>query len=433
MLSVFAGRRQRLLDALGDGLLILPTAPETLRNGDVHHEYRPGSEFTYLCGFAEPEAVLVAWREGARHRAELFVRPRDREMEIWNGRRAGVRGALRTTGVDAAHEIGALWDKMPALIGDHTQLFYALGRDRAFDDALLACCRKVAIAARRRRTPANPAIVDPTPALAEQRIVKAPEEIALLERAAEVTAAGHVAAMRAARPGATEYQVQAALEAEFRRRGSPRNGYPSIVASGANACILHYVENRRTMRSGDLLLIDAGAELGGYTADITRTFPVNGTFSQEQRAVYRIVLRAQKAGIRAAKAGAGCDAPHRACVRHLTKGLVELGVLRGDPAALIKRQAYRPYYMHGTSHWLGLDVHDAGVYQRGGRAAPLQAGNVLTVEPGLYFGTDRQVPRALRGIGIRIEDDVLVTDDGPRVLSGGVPKEITEVERACQA
>ena len=434
--ALHAHRRQRLLDTLGDGLLLLPTARETLRNGDVHHEYRPGSDFHYLTGFPEPDAVLVAWRTGkGRVHSVLFVRPRDREREVWDGVRYGTVGTKRWFGVDDSKPIGELWQVLPKLLAGHRRLFHRLGADPAFDRRLLEMFAAQAQQQRRRQPPAHPVIEDPIPALAAQRLVKDAGELAALREAARITAMGHVAAMQTARPGQREYHVQAALESVFRSAGSPRNGYSSIVASGPNACILHYHENDRTMRKGDLLLVDAGAEFGGNTGDVTRTFPVDGEFTPAQAAVYGIVLRAQLAGIRACRVGAAWDAPHKACLRVLTRGLVELGVLRGPVAKLVKKQKYKPWYMHGSSHWLGRDVHDVGAYQdRGGKAEPLPAGAVLTIEPGLYFGRyDRRVPRELRGIGVRIEDDVLVTAKGPDVLTAEAPKSIRAIEAICRA
>ncbi len=429
-------RRQRLLNALGDGLLLLPTAAETTRNGDVLHEYRPGSDFHFLTGFPEPEAVLVAWRTGRNgQRSVLFVRPRDPAREIWDGRRHGVTGAQRRFGVDEALPIGELWQKLPALVEPHRRLFHRLGGDGAFDQRLLAMFAANARRHRRRQPTAHPAIEDPTPAIASLRLVKDAAELAAQRAAAAVTVAGHVAAMAMARPGQREFAVQAALEAAFRAAGSPRNGYPSIVASGPNACILHYHDNDRRMRAGDLLLIDAGAEVDGVTADVTRTFPVTGRFTPPQAAVYAAVLRAQLAGIRACRAGAPWHAAHRACLRWLTKGLVDLGVLRGDVDKLVAGEKYRRWYMHGSSHWLGRDVHDVGAYQDD-RDAPtrLRPGMVLTVEPGLYFAADdRSVPQSLRGIGVRIEDDVLVTRGAPSVLTAEAPKGIAAIEQACMA
>lgn len=433
--AVFHQRRQRLLDGLGDGLLILPTANEQIRNGDVHQPFRAGSDFAYLTGFAEPEAVLVAWRLGkGRHRAVLFVRPRDKEREIWDGRRAGVLGAKKLCCVDEARPIAQLFPDLADLLDAQVRVFHRLGGDAEFDRRLFGAFARHAAKHRRAHPPAHPILQDPGPAIAMQRLHKDAHEIDALGRAAAVTAAGHRAAMAFSRPGQTERQVQARLEATFRDLGSPREGYSSIVASGPNACILHYHENDRTLRQGELLLIDAGAEVDMYTADVTRTFPVSGRFSPAQRAVYAAVLAAQKAAIRAARPGAAWNAPHAAAVRTLTRGLQKLGVLpRRDVRTQVGKGAFRPYYMHGTSHWLGLDVHDVGAYQDAkGKPVRLRAGMVLTVEPGLYFGPrDTSVGKELRGIGVRIEDDVLITANGNRVLTAAAPKEIAEVEAAC--
>jgi len=432
--ALHRSRRQRILDALGDGLLLLPTAAESVRNGDVLHEYRPGSDFHFLTGFPEPEALLLAFRTGkARHHSVLFVRPRDVEREIWDGRRHGVVGARRRFGVDEAFAFGELWRELPRFLAAHRRVFHRLGVDPAFDRRLFDLFGAQARRDRRRAPPAHPVLEDPLPTIAAARLVKDAAEITSLRAAAEITVAGHRAAMAAARTGMHEFEVQAVLEAEFRRRGSPRNGYPSIVASGANACVLHYHDNDRRMRAGDLLLIDAGAEIHGSTADVTRTFPVSGRFTAAQAAVYRVVLRAQLAGIAACRVGAAWDAAHKACVRSLTRGLVELRVLRGGVGHLVRASRYKPWYMHGTSHWLGRDVHDVGAYQsEAGAPQRLRAGMVLTVEPGLYFArNDRRVPRALRGIGIRIEDDVLVARGKPQVLTASAPKTIAEIESAC--
>ena len=429
--SLHRARRQRLLNTLGDGVLILPGAPETLRNGDVLNDYRPDSDVLYLTGFPEPSVVLVAWRlDRRRHRAVLFVRPRDKTREIWDGRRFGTRGAQQRFGVDEARPIDELWSDLPEMISNDGSLWHTFGRDADFDRRLFEVFGAVAQRRRKRRLPAHPTLRDPRPALAAQRLVKDAAEQDAMRRAAAITCAGHVAAMTVTRPGMYEYETQAALEKVFRDAGSPRNGYPSIVASGANACVLHYHENDRRMRSGDLLLIDAGAEIEGLTGDVTRTFPVNGVFSDPQKAVYQVVLRALAAGIRACKPGAAWDRPHRACVRALTKGLVDLGVLRGDPASLVKADAYRPFYMHGTSHWIGRDVHDVGGYEDAqGRPVTMPVGAVLTVEPGLYFARDdRDVARELRGIGVRIEDDVLITKSGPVVLTSAAPKAVRDIE-----
>ena len=426
-----AQRRRALLERLGDGLLIVPTARETLRNGDVHHSFRPGSDVHWLTAFGEPETTLCAWREGRRVRTVLFVRPRDKEREIWDGRRHGTEGAVALYGVDEAHPSGEFWTRIAELLRPHARVFVRLGRDSEFDRRLFAVFASLSRERARARAnlPAHPVLADPTPEIAELRLIKDELEIAAMQRAADVSAAGHVAAMRAARPGISEYELQSVLEAEFRRAGSERNGYDSIVAGGANACILHYHENARRVRRGELVLIDAGCEIDSYTADITRTWPVDGEFGEAQRAVYAAVLRAQLAAIRAVRPGVPVDRPHGIAQRELTKSLVALSVLRGDPKKLFAKEAFKPFYMHGTSHWLGLDVHDCGRYQDlRGKARVFAPGMVLTVEPGLYFDPhDKALPAALRGIGVRIEDDVLVTADGHRVLTAACPKTLREL------
>ena len=429
-----ARRRQRLLEKLGDGLLILPTAPETIRNGDVNHSFRAGSDLFYLTGFSEPDTILVASRTGrGRHKTILFVRPRDKTREVWDGPRAGVRGVIREFGADEAFPIGEFWKRLPGLVGETPRVFHTLGLDDEFDERLMAVFRSWSQSRRRRNPPAHPAIEDPRPALAELRLIKDTTEIRDLQEAARISTAGHLRAMAKTRGGMMEFEVQAALEGEFRRQGSRRNGYDSIVASGANACVLHYIENDRKMRRGDLLLIDAGAESNQYTADITRTFPVSGQFSPPQKEIYQAVLSAQKAAIKAVRPGAAWDAPHKTAVRVLTRRLVKLGILKGDPIKLIKKGACRKWFMHGTSHWLGMDVHDVGSYEDpDGRPIKLRAGMVLTVEPGLYIErSDKSVAAEYRGIGVRIEDDVLVTRSGHRVLTAAVPKEVKDVEAAC--
>lgn len=436
VLPMHAKRRQRLLDSLGPGLLILPTASHQLRNGDVHYDFRPGSDFHYLTGFGEPDALLCAWRTGrGSHETALFVPPKDKTREIWDGPRLGVKAAVRTLGVDRAYPSDELWKHLPGLVEGHDTVFHTLGRDPAFDQRLMRVFGRLAEAGRRRNVPAHPSITDPQPQLARLRQIKDRAEIASMAAAAEVSIAGHMAAMAAARPGMGEHEVQAVMEAEFRARGSRRTGYESIVASGPNACVLHYIQNDRKMRRGELLLIDAGAEVDGYTADITRTFPVSGSFSAPQRAIYEAVLRAEKAGIRAVKPGAAWNAPHKACVRVLTREMCKLGLLSGEPKQLIEEGAVRRWFMHGTSHWLGRDVHDVGAYEQAdGKPIRFAPGMVLTVEPGLYFDKrDTSVPAEYRGIGVRIEDDVLVTARSNRVLTAAMPKEPAQVEALCAA
>jgi Xaa-Pro aminopeptidase len=468
----FVERRQRFAAAIGDALAIVPGAQELRRNGDVNYEFRQASDFFFLTGFDEPDAVAVFNPADAKERFVLFVRPRDREMEIWNGRRAGVEGAIATYGADAAYTIDRLDDKLREYMVDRPVVFYRLGSG-PFDGRVTRLVAELR-GARARGHAAPVRVEDPGPILHELRLRRSPAELQRHRRACEISRDAHTEAMRYARPGLYEYQVQAALEYVFRVNGSPRNGYPSIVASGHNACILHYNENTRRMEDGDLLLIDAGCEWGYHSADITRTFPVNGRFTAAQRAVYEIVLRAQLAGIAAARPGNRYEAIHAAARRVLAEGLVALGALPRGVEESLAMHHYREFYMHGTGHWLGMDVHDVGDYKIDRASRVLEPGMVLTVEPGLYFDPEREtvtyhlreysedetwerrlrygaavarkmedeekakaptvihpVPRELRGIGIRIEDDVLITANGCDVLTAGTPKTVDEVERAC--
>jgi Xaa-Pro aminopeptidase len=468
----FVERRLRFAAALGDAIAIVPGGQEAGRNGDVHYEFRQASDFFFLTGFDEPDAVAVLNPAHAKERYVLFVRPRDREMEIWNGRRAGVEGAVAAYGADAAYPIERLDDKLREYLIDRPVLYYRLGQP-AFDGRVTKLVTELRLA-RARGFAAPVRVEDPGPLLHELRLRRSPAELERHRRACAISRDAHVEAMRYARPGLFEYQVQAALEFVFRANGSPRNGYPSIVASGPNACILHYTENTRRLEDGDLLLIDAGCEYGYHSADITRTFPVNGRFTAPQRAVYEIVLRAQLAGIAAAQPGARYEAVHEAARRVLAEGLVELGLVPRGLAETLAMHHYREFYMHGTGHWLGMDVHDVGDYRVDGKSRVLEPGMVLTVEPGLYVDPEREsatfhlrefseeemwerrlrlgaaaakrledeekaaaekivhaIPREFRGIGVRIEDDVLVTASGPEVLTAGTPKTIADVERAC--
>jgi Xaa-Pro aminopeptidase len=431
---VYARRRERLMEAIGPSAVALVHAPpETLRNGDVHNPYRQSSDLLYLTGFAEPEATLVVRPGAERERVVLFVRPRDKERETWDGRRAGVEGAVARFGADAAYPVAELPDALAGLLANVDELYYSLGDDPAFDARVGAVLAELRRSERRGRRPPR-RVVDPREVLHEMRLVKLPEEVALLERAAAITVEAHAAAMREAAPGKHEYEVQAVIDYTFRRHGGGGPGYPTIVGGGDNATILHYVENDRPLRDGDLLLVDAGCEYGYYTADVTRTFPVNGRFSEPQRRVYEIVLAAQRAAIAAVRPGATIDDIHAVALRILTEGMIELGLLAGTADERIADEAYKRFYMHRTSHWLGMDVHDVGAYTQRGAPRPLGPGMVITVEPGLYVAPDDDAaPAALRGIGVRIEDDILVTDDGHRNLTDAAPRSVADVEAACRA
>jgi Xaa-Pro aminopeptidase len=402
------------------------------RNNDVEHEWRQDSDFHYLSGFDEPDSVLVL-RGGAEPRFVLFVRPRDAEREAWDGPRAGVDGAVADFGADAAHPIAELGERLPELLGGVESVYYRLGRERGNDDVVLRALDGVRRLAR-KGVACPRAIVDPVVALHEQRLVKTPEEIERMQRAALITEAGHREVMAGTRAGMFEYEAEALLRGAFRRGGAERHAYPPIVGSGPNATILHYRKNDRRMQDGDLLLVDAGCEYDYYASDVTRTFPVSGTFTAAQRAVYQVVLDAQLAAISAARPGATVDDVHAVACRALTSGLIELGIVEGPLDKAMDEERYKPWYMHRTSHWLGMDVHDVGVYFIAGKPRALLPGMVITVEPGLYFGAaDERVRPELRGIGIRIEDDVLVTEAEPQNLTASIPKQIDAVEQACAA
>lgn len=430
--SEYAQRRRRFLERVGQGAAVFASTPVALRNNDVDHEHRQDSDLYYLTGFDEPESVLVLTRNDAEQRMVLFVRPRDKDRETWDGPRAGLEGAIEHYGADAAFPIGELARRLPDYLKDVERLHYRIGFDRAFDSIILD-----AIADVRRKARAGVIapreIVDPCTIVHDMRLRKSPAEIAIMRHAASITAEAHAAALRFARPGRHEYEVEAELLRVFRARGSDRPAYGSIVGSGRNATILHHRKNDRRMEPGDLCLIDAGAEYGYYACDVTRTFPVDGTFSDPQRALYQIVLDAQLAAIEAVRPGATLTAVHAAAVEVLVRGLIAVGILDGPEAAAIEHETYKPYYMHRTSHWLGMDVHDVGDYHVQKQPRPLEPGFVLTVEPGLYIAEGSPCDPKWHGIGIRIEDDVLVTEGGHSVLTAGIPKTIAEIEQALAA
>jgi Xaa-Pro aminopeptidase len=424
-------RRMREI-APGESVAIFPATPVATRNHDVEHPYRADSDLFWLTGFEEPEAVAVL--STGDKPFTLFVRPRDRDKEIWNGRRAGVDGAKQAFGADQAFTIDEMDKQLPTMVGAASTLFYRLGAvDPHFDARLARMLHELRMRSR-SGTGAPLRIEDPGQIVHELRLRKRPEELRALRSAVEITRRAHLAAMAAGKPGAHEYEVQAALEREFRGGGGRGWGYYPIVAAGANATVLHYVDNSEPIRDGDLVLVDAGGEVDLYTADVTRTWPASGKFRPAQRAAYELVLAAADDAIAKTRPGVTIDELHEGAVRILTEGMVKLGLLSGDPATLIKEGAYRRYYMHRTSHWLGLDVHDAGSY-RGpdGGSRKLEAGIVFTIEPGLYVpADDDRAPAELRGVGIRIEDDILVTPDGHEILTRAVPRTVADVEAATR-
>jgi Xaa-Pro aminopeptidase len=423
---MFAARRKALLDAMGKGVMIIPAPPTFIRNNDVEHEFRQGSDLYYLTGFDEPESVLVL-STVHEQRAVLFLRPRDPTRETWDGPRLGVERAPDALGVDAAFPIRELDERLPGYLENLTRVHYRIGLDRRFDERFLAALDVVRMRSRRGgECPSE--IVDPGVLLHEMRLKKSPHELELMRRAAIITREAHLAAMRAAKPGRFEYEVEAELLKTFRAHGSERPAYGSIVGSGPNATILHYRRNDRRLDEGDLLLIDAGAEFGYYASDVTRTFPVSGRFTPEQRAVYDVVLSAQLAAIDAVRPGATLDAIHDCAVSSLVDGLLALGLVQGDKQQVLDKGDYKNFYMHRTSHWLGMDVHDVGRYHEAGGPRPLESGFVLTIEPGLYIAANADVDPRFQGIGVRIEDDILVTDTGHDNLTFDIPKRADELE-----
>ena len=435
-IQIHAARRAAVQAAMrraGGGAMLLPAADEKARNADNHFPFRQDSDFAWLTGFDEPEgaALLLADPAEGRSGLVLFVRPKDREREIWDGFRAGVEGAVSAHGADAAHPVAEMEAKLEEHLARGGALWYRLGFSREWDERVVRIVQKLRARVRTGVRVPDP-VRDPASILHEQRLVKAPEEIERLRRAAEITAEAHMAAMRDGRPGAREYQVQSEIEYAFRRRGGNGPGYGTIVATGVNATVLHYRAGNAELKAGELCLVDAGGEYGLYTADVTRTFPVSGEFTKAQRKAYDVVLAAQEAGIAAVKPGVTVDALHDIVVRKLVEGMIALGLLHGIPAERIADGSYKKYYMHRTSHWLGMDVHDVGVYHVDGESRRLAAGNVITVEPGLYVAADDTgAPPELRGIGIRIEDDILVTPEGHENLTAAVPKSPDEVELCC--
>jgi Xaa-Pro aminopeptidase len=470
----FESRRRRLAETIGeDGIAVIPAAVEQIRNDDVPHDFRQDSNFFYLTGFNEPDAVAVITPGHSEGDYALFVRPRDPEMEAWNGFRAGVDGAKQTLRADNAYPIDDLDSVLTRLMIGREVLWYQSGNER--QDARMTSVITKARSHRERYGGAVPSTIkDVSVAVGEMRLIKTADEYTSLKGACELSALGHREAMRFAAPGLYEYQVQAAMEFGWRMAGSRRNGYGSIVASGANACILHYVENDSLIADGDLILIDAAAEVDGYSADITRTFPANGRFTAAQRAIYEVVLGAEKEGVAMSAPGSSMRGIHDRATRTLTEGMVELGLLPLSVEESLAMHHYTQFYFHGTGHWLGMDVHDRGAYRRDGQPRPLEEGMTFTVEPGLYIAPGKSeieltmleydndewvqrrilegraaalekeqkakdaaeklthtVPEEFLGIGVRIEDDVIITADGAENLTASVPVEIEEIEALC--
>jgi Xaa-Pro aminopeptidase len=429
----FARRRRELMRMMGKGgIAILPAAPSKIRNRDVEYAYRQDSDFYYLTGFPEPEAVAVLIPGRPHGEYILFCRDRDPERETWDGRRAGPDGARENHGADDAFPIADIDEILPHMLEHCERVYYTMGVHADFDQRLLGWVNQLRAQAKTGiTTPGEFVALDHL--LHDMRLFKSRSEVSVMRKAAQIAAAAHIRAMKACRPGLMEYEIEAEYLHEFRRHGAEPSYHP-IVGSGENACILHYVENDAKMENGQLLLVDAGCEYDYYASDITRTFPVGGRFSAEQRAVYDVVLEAQAAAIEVTRVGNHWNDPHDAAVKAITRGLVKLGLLKGRVPTLVKEGAYRKFYMHRTGHWLGMDVHDVGDYKVGEEWRVLEPGMVMTIEPGIYIAPGTKgVPKKWWGIGVRIEDDVLVTRDGPEILSADVPRDPDEIERLMQA
>ncbi|TYP63904.1 Xaa-Pro aminopeptidase [Stutzerimonas stutzeri] len=425
----YVRRRKALMAEMEpNSIAILPAAPMYIRNRDVEHIYRQDSDFQYLSGFPEPEAViaLIPGREHGEY--VLFCRERDPARELWDGLRAGQDGAISEYGADDAFPIGDIDDILPGLIEGRSRVYYAIGSNQEFDHRLMEWINTIRSKARQGAQPPNE-FVALDHLLHDLRLYKSANEVKVMRQAAEISARAHIRAMQASRAGLYEYHLEAELDYEFRKGGAKMPAYGSIIAAGKNACILHYRENDAVLKDGDLVLIDAGCEIDCYASDITRTFPVSGRFSTEQKAIYELVLAANEEAFKHIAPGKHWNEAHEATVRVITAGLVELGLLNGDVDELIAAEAYKPFYMHRAGHWLGMDVHDVGDYKVGGEWRVLEPGMAMTVEPGIYIAADNQdVAKKWRGIGVRIEDDVVVTRHGCEILTNGVPKSVAEIE-----
>jgi len=425
--EIYNRRRKELLNKLQGGVAIIPSGQELIRNNDVHYPFRQDSCFYYLTGFIEPESVVIL-DPSSPNPFTMFVRERDPSREIWDGFRYGIEGAGEYFGPNKVYPISEFHTRLPEIVKNAEKIFYKIGENKEYDQSIFEAMEK----ARRLKGRSGigvAALVDVKQIIGEMRLFKTPEEIELLRKATEISAHGHIAAMKVCKPGMFEYEIEAEVEREFRRRGADRLGYTSIVGSGANATVLHYISNSDKMEKDQLLLIDAGAEFGYVTGDITRTFPVNGKFSASQKKFYEAVLTVQKDCINFVKPGGKLPDIHAHAIEGLTDAMVELGLLKGKRKELIESRAFFKYYPHGTSHWLGMDVHDAGLYSLNGEPRKLEKNMCFTVEPGLYVSeSDTEAPAEYRGMGVRIEDDVVVTEKGCEVLTKLAPKEISELE-----
>ena len=425
----FARRRKALMAQMEpNSIAIVPAAPERNRSRDTEYHYRQNSDFLYLSGFEEPQAVLVLIPGREHGEYVLFVRERNREREIWDGYRAGPEGACSEFEADDAFPIDDIDEILPGLLEGKQRVYYSMGKDNEFDKHVMDWVNTIRAKVRSGATPPGE-FLDLSHFLNDMRLFKSAAELRVMKEAGEISARAHVRAMKASKAGVMEYQLEAEILHEFQMSGARFPAYNTIVGGGKNGCILHYIENSAPLKSGDLVLIDAGCELDYYAADITRTFPVNGKFSPEQKALYEICLQAQLEAIAECKPGKHWNDPHEATVRVITEGLVKIGLLEGDVNELIKSEAYKEFYMHRAGHWLGIDVHDVGDYKVGGEWRVLEPGMVMTVEPGIYVAPDNErVAKKWRGIGIRIEDDVAITKDGNEVLTKDVPKTVAEIE-----
>ena len=406
---------------------IIPGAHDTRRSNDTNYRFRQDSDFFYLTGFEEPDALAVIKPESDKAYT-LFVRPRDPEREIWDGRRAGVDGAVNDFGADEAFPTAEFASKLADFLDGTEVLYYRLGVDQELDNTII---KEIGRMRAVNRKPVHPpqTIIDPAAIVHEMRVLKTADEIEIMQRAADIAAEAHCEAMKAAKPGMHEYQLEALIEQVFRRHGASGPAYTSIVGAGPNATVLHYINNDGELQDGDLLLVDAGAEYKGYASDITRTFPINGRYTKPQREIYDLVLKAQMACVEMVRPGTTHDQLKQRSIEILTEGMVELGLLQGKPEELIKEKKYEQFYMHGLGHMLGIDVHDVGRYYYGEESRALEPGVVMTVEPGIYIAPDtKDIPEQYLGIGVRIEDDVLCTNNGPRVLTTKVPKHAEEIE-----